>query len=223
MQESTNPLSSTDLEEVFVDVRQAYRLLYTFQRRVMDTVDEIEKLIKRPFVGGWMQFGDPRSNFFRGNSKLDNWAWDYLPMYTHDFHFGCNIDNKKIGFSVTLIADTGHFDNKTHPLKLEEFAPVEDSVTKLYFTLAKNMWVGDSKQFAAEYISKNSKKEGDNNFWEDKERNGFIQTKSYPLSSFASKEQIKQRVMDFYNFCIAKNLLPADEISFLNVNNSDAR
>lgn len=220
MQESTNPLSSTDLEEVFVDVRQAYRLLYTFQRRVMDTVDEIKKLINRPFVGGWIQLGNPRSNFFRGKSTLQNWAWDYLPMYTHDFHFGCNIDNNKIAFSVTLIADTGLFDNNADPLKIEEFAPVEASATKLYFTLAKNIWLG---KFAAEYISKNSKKEGDNNFWEDKEQNGFIQTKSYPLSSFASKEQIKQRVMDFYNFCIAKNLLPADEISFLNVNSSDTR
>ncbi len=201
-------LTPQELEEAFVDVRAAFRLLYSFQRRVMDIVQEIGRSLGQKFEGGYPHFALCKDSLFRKENSLELWAWDYLRAYVYDFHFGFDAETK-IRFSVTLVSDTGFFDAQEKDglndrLAVEKFASAESSATKIYFTLAKNMWVQDIEVKIRNledlpYIKKNSTKAMEDNLWG--EGDTFVFTHPVRLSELHNKEAIKSHLQLFLDLC----------------------
>jgi len=97
-----------ELKNSLIEVRKAYRLLYDYQKKVLDLVQFIGTEFGRSYKGGYSKYSNvtPRN----GKGHLSNWGWDWLNMYYYEFNFH-NEENKDF-FSVVLISDTGYYEAK---------------------------------------------------------------------------------------------------------------
>lgn len=189
-----NKNSTTEIEAVFFDIRKAYRLLYTYQSRVMEIMHFIGNMTSRRYEGGWSKFSNSSPKNGKGN--LDLWAWDWLNMYCYEFYFGIKeINENSIKFSVWLVSDTGFYDIETaDETDIESFSSVESSKTKLVFVIGKNTWHTNFKDFqsnmkndATDYVRRNE--------------NEVLLAKSFNLSSFINSDQTRERIQEFVSFC----------------------
>jgi len=121
-----------NFENMLANVRDSFRLLYLFNRRILDLMNYIGKKIKIPYYGGYSKFSFSSPKDGRGN--LDNCAWDWLNLYFYEFHF-C-IEN--IRLSVILQSDTGMWDADVDYLDIEKFEKTFKSKTKLIFVFNNN-------------------------------------------------------------------------------------
>jgi len=191
-----------DLHELFLNVRKAYRLLYEYQNKILKLVKYIGDFYGYSYHGGWAQFSKPCPK--NGKGSLNNWAWDWLNMYDYDFHFGIKKEkikegneneNEEIRFSIRLISDTGYYDspredkNKT---KIETFADVENSKTKLILVASNKGW-----KFGELFNSFNSKE--DEYYLKSEELNMYA--KSYNLEAFIDEEATIEKLEDFREKC----------------------
>ncbi len=98
--------TSNDFGNALVDVRKAYRLLFLYQKRVMELVQFMGDTLSFNYKGGWSWFSANTPS--KGKGSLENWAWDWLNMYFYEFNFSSKEINKnKINFSILLQSDTG--------------------------------------------------------------------------------------------------------------------
>lgn len=185
-------------QDVLLEVRKAYRLLYQYQRRVLDLMKYIGNAYQLSYEGGWTKFSNvsPRN----GTGKLSNWAWDWLSMYYYEFHFKEKlVDTDTIGFSIFLVNDTGFFEtNKTETIsatKLSKYHPVEKSETKLVFVAGKNFWEGWSQDWRDLYFV--LEKEG----CKKNDVGGIMIFKSYSLEGFFDESESEANLKDFQNYC----------------------
>lgn len=133
-------LDKEGLDDVFLNVRKAYRLLFEYQTKV-------KKLVK--FIGNYFSYTSTTGySLFSSNSPnngkkldLDSWAWDWLNMYVYEFHFGNRkIQDKDVTFSIRLYSDTGWYDKNTDRstrTKIETFETSKKSKTKLVLFVGK--------------------------------------------------------------------------------------
>jgi hypothetical protein len=102
-----------EIEAALLDVRKGYRLIYLFQRRVLDVCTEI--------IGGF----ESDLNFYqwspshyeitprRGTDPINRWAWDFLPLYdfcTFYLPEGVHWEEHKPGdwmLAIRVTADSG--------------------------------------------------------------------------------------------------------------------
>jgi hypothetical protein len=132
-----------NINQVLLDVRKSYRLLYEYQRKMLDIVKFVKGKYRLDYEGGYPKFSKSAPGEGRGN--LENWAWDWLSMYFYEFHFypqkhGDNLTH----FSIFLLNDTGYFLTKKekdiHRKTLSAFADVEKSESKLILIAGHNQW-----------------------------------------------------------------------------------
>jgi len=192
-----------ELKNSLVEVRKAYRLLYDYQKKVLDLVQFIGTEFGRSYNGGYSKYCNvtPRN----GKGYLSNWAWDWLNMYYYEFSFH-NKENKDF-FSVVLISDTGYYEAKDEDenfndkLEINKYKDVENSSTKLSLVYGDKIWECDG------FLK--------NDCWEDpkfilgnqgvyaKENNlSKMIFKSYNLEEFSNKESAIRILRDFSSFCI---------------------
>lgn len=192
---------NTNMNDLFVDVRRAYRLLYLYQRRVMDLMKFIGGHYALAYSGGWSHFSNiaPRA----GRGSLNLWAWDWLNMYHHQFYFHPKtIDNQSIQFAVFLVSDTGYYDatlTDHDKLNVKAFASPENADTCLVFLAGKGAWHGDFADFkinykkdAADYVRNNEK--------------GRVVAKSFPLQRFIDEASTIKALQEFTDFCNANGV-----------------
>lgn len=194
-------LTQAELEEAFVDVRKAYRLLYHYQRRVLDLVKFIGDNLGYDYNGGWSYFSHPAPR--NGKGKLDFWSWDWLNMYFYEFHFGFkNVNGTNVGFSIFLQSDTGFFDVEMNgKTNIEDFAEVDQSKTRLIFIAGKNGWnppqIIDDNKISSKVVNlKKELKDG-----------GFMIGKAYDLSKFRDEESTLTQIEDFINYCTNEDIM----------------
>lgn len=188
-----------ELESAFTDVRKAYRLLYKYQKRVLDLVEYIGVYFSYSYRGGFPWFSNPSPN--RGKGRLDLWSWDWLNMYRYAFNFGKkSIDNQDVYFEIQLVSDTGYYDvkaneNKISKGKLSCFGDVRESETLLILIASNKGW---NKEIVIEVL---------NGLTKDKreyllQREGVnIIAKTYKLSAFLNEESTIEQLFDFSLFC----------------------
>lgn len=135
--------SPEQLTQVLVEVRKAYRLLYHYQRRIMDTVKYISDLLSLYPEGGYPIYSDntPKAGM---RPDFDRWGWDWLNLYMYEYYFG----EKEVGkdtyyFAIQVQSDTGSFDSDAQELDLVNYSPAEKSATRLLFLYGKNRWKGE--------------------------------------------------------------------------------
>lgn len=76
----------TELKSALVDVRRAYRLLWGYQRRMMDLVQVIADGFDTQEFYAWSPISFARPTQLT-TSPLKKWAWDGLPFYKASFLF----------------------------------------------------------------------------------------------------------------------------------------
>lgn len=196
-------LTKSELESVFLDVRKAYRLLYYYQRRVLDTVKFIADTLARNVASGYSLFSNnaPRNG---ARINMDCWAWDWLNMFHYEFFFTEEERNgSTILFAVAVQSDTGYYDaqdpiNRTN---VEQFASPELSQTRLLIYAGKNTWKpGDFDSF----YKSNGKTE-----YEKKQldENKVFLAMSFPLSDFIDEANILAHLQKFFTYC-SRNGIP---------------
>ena len=196
-----------ELKNSLIEVRKAYRLLYDYQKKVLDLIQFIGTEFGRSYNGGYSKYCNvtPRN----GKGYLSNWAWDWLNMYYYEFNF--HNEKEKDYFSVLLISDTGFYEAKVeegnfnNKLDISKYKNAENSSTKLSLVYGDKIW--ECKGFLQ------------NNCWEDpefilknqgvykKENNsGKMIFKSYNLEQFLDKESSIQILRDFSSFCFENGI-----------------
>lgn len=192
-------LSENELEEVFVDVRKAYRLVYSYQRRVLDMIDFIRIVLEQKSPMGKNIFSTP---VLDGKAvDLKRWAWDWLPLYCHEFKF----EDKKVGeetytFAIAVYADNGAEDRKKDfdETEVEFFAPVENAQTQIYFYVGRNLF--DTEAFGTVWGSASP------DFYEEKTLNGHFLSHRFPLSQLRDEGSIIEKLKVFQSFCHSKGM-----------------
>jgi hypothetical protein len=192
-------LNQLELEKALVDVRKAYRLLYTYQRRVMDLMQFIGGSFDFKFGGGWPWFsGHPLKE---QKVSLDKWSWDWLNMYFYEFSFTeKEVNGTRLTFSVLAEADTGYYDAQCDTATdINGFGSVEDAQTQLIFFAGLGCaWTDfredvDDKPFplftanAPEFIRTND--------------NGIFVAKIFPLARFLNQEETLKCLTEWQEFC----------------------
>ncbi|UYZ58062.1 hypothetical protein [Hymenobacter latericus] len=191
-------LTQEDLAAVALDVRKAYRLLYLFQSRVMDTVKFIAEQLGRNYHGGWCWFSNvtPRD----GRGSLDNWAWDWLNMYHYEFFLGEElVGEHRIRLAVVLQSDTGFYDQAgAEQTDIRSFAPVEVSETRLRFLIGKNTWHGE---FESEFSPTAVRACTGYTNLKTADGNGTLITKAFPITAFLDEQSTRQVLAEFVAHC----------------------
>jgi hypothetical protein len=130
-----NPPSASS-EDIFLNVRKAYRLLHDYQQMVIDAIRYIGSQLDIAEWGGTAQFaGDARSSY----RYMDQSSWDWLPMMGWCFHFVKPLeDNEWLSLSFLIISDTGFIEgNGDDKTQTEAFKCTNESSTKIAFFLYK--------------------------------------------------------------------------------------
>lgn len=193
-----NSLTPEEFEAVLLDVRKAYRLLYLYQDRMLNTVRFIGGQLGSVYQGGypWFSSNTPRE----GKGNLESWAWDWLNMYFYEFHFGDRqVDGQNISFAVVLQSDTGSAEvPATSRIDLKGFMPVETSQSRLRLIAGRNAWVHDAGE---SFDVTNSAVYTDLFRYEKADGSGVLLAKGYPLASFLNEAATMGVLTDFVGLC----------------------
>lgn len=191
-------MDKNELEKAFIEVRRAYRLIYLYQRRVLDLIEFIANRLNLTLQGGWSKFSEPAP--VKTRVKLNRWSWDWITLYLYDFHFGKIKDN--IYFSIILQSDSGYFESDTKDkLAISSFLSADKSSTRLFFVLAKGVWGCPIKNFLEDYLGKS-----DSCFEKKLETDKFWIGKSYDLTEFIEEDSTVLKLKDFTDYAKTKNI-----------------
>ena len=191
-------MTNSEFDTVLVDVRKAYRLLYLYQRRVMDMVQFIGDSLEFRFSGGFPKFSNNTPK--EGKGDLDNWAWDWINMYFYEFRFiPQDFSNSKIHFSVCIQSDTGFYDMASkEPLDVYSFSDASKASTRLIFIVGVNT---SQDNYVAVWNENNPLYKSDSVDYIFKEHPQVLLAKSYPLSEFISAESTLKSLESWIEFC----------------------
>ena len=191
----------SNIEDVLVDVRKAYRLLHVFNSRIIDLMKYIETAFGMEFAGGMSLFtADTPGNW---KYRFNNWVWDFFNLYCYQFRFNSNTT----WLSVILQSDTGlwdkikdfsdpdEFDEKQD--KVDLFNSPEDSKTRIFFVTGNGKWSEDKIQILYE---KNLNKNIENDGVLDKGKRGKIWYKMFEISKFIDEETTLKTLDEFIGF-----------------------
>lgn len=134
-------LNISEINDALKDVRNAYRLLALYQKRLLDIVKYTTNFYGVSFNSGWSKFSNAASHGNR--ASIDKLSWDWLSLYLYEFNLGgIQIGVDRYNFKIVHQADTGYFDasadKRIAPINVEEFADVNNAVTRLFFVISKN-------------------------------------------------------------------------------------
>lgn len=215
------------LTNALQDVRRAHRILYVYQRRMLDLVHFIQGKLDMPVkdLCGIKHFSKPIYGRSIGHTPLNiwptMWAWDYLYSYLFEYYLGEKEAGDKLhNYKLSLIqySDTGYFDQDGQKRgRISEFGSEEESSSKLLFFL--------------EYKSKDSEWEWkDGSYMErivlNKEVGSKKHTKgvitigvkhkqilcSFPLERFINMEATLEVLREFRSFCQKQGIHVFDDL-----------
>lgn len=114
-------LTNKEVDAALTDVRKAHRLLYQYQKRVLDIVYYIREKYDMPEFVGAKRFSNPIGKTRRCKDEYENvnlnvfrdmWAWDFLYSFEFEYYLGCkNTDSRQISISVLQISDSGFYES----------------------------------------------------------------------------------------------------------------
>jgi hypothetical protein len=124
-----------DLNQALLDVRKAYRLLFLFQRRILDLVQELGGKLGQEFYV-WLPAGDNETISWLRN-PLQTSAWKMLPINDASFLFlppdaDHNTPRKGEWLLEILFYDDGEPDESSEELTLQGFRDPAESHSKIY-------------------------------------------------------------------------------------------
>lgn len=199
--------SIKDIQNALCDVRKAHRILYAYQKRMMDIVMFICQKLDFNCVKGY--------KFFSNNAPKKilpgTWAWDYIYSYLYEYFLDEKEDieqNNVFRMSIIQYSDTGFFDNeKSTRTKLATFATEEESQSKVLFMLEvkpKNCtwwWktndIINDKNYASKSHTSTILEKGNNK----------IVLYSIPIEKFLNEDATIDVLNEFCDFCRVNGIM----------------
>jgi hypothetical protein len=195
------PLNETELNDVFLDVRKSYRLLYLYQRRVMDLVKFIGNHYGFQYERGEQYFLNPPASW--KSIHTNHWSWDFLLMNNHVFVFKPKKlgDYEEVRLMINIVSDTGFYDNEEihDKRKIKDYSDVDKAATQIHLIL-KTKGLEWKKTYPEKYVPKQVIAPL-NNTEVLKERKKVLIAKKYDLSDFMNEESTLEQLKDFEGFC----------------------
>lgn len=208
------------IDTLLCDVRKAHRLLYEYQRRMLDLVFFIARKYKFPEsnVSGKRRFcqtikttrGED-SEYANLNIRRNMWAWDFLYSKEFEYYFKfITKNNQRVYFSLIQVSDTGNFNLKTATngsCKPSNYSDVDDSQSYLLFVLEnanRNMSV---KHFYTKELNDgiNNIIKGDEHalIYETGENTAFVMMK-FNLNTLFNEESVMTAIVAFNDIVKSK-------------------
>lgn len=187
------------MENSLNDVRKAYRYLFEYQRKLIDSIQFLTSEYK--IINAGPKFsGKPKFKSF----KFKHWSWDYLPLYQSLFKFDIGAENNKSHYkelAVYVTSDTGHFINESEKsnnrIELSRFESTENSESVVILMIcARNDFYNFSKRIALN----NKMIKEDLITYSEVEK---VIAKKYELTSFRNEESILALREDFKKYAIS--------------------
>ena len=218
--------ATKNLSNALLDVRRAHRILYAYQRRMLDLVHFIQSKLDMREFRGIKHFSKPIYGRSIGHTPLNiwptMWAWDDLYSYLFEYYLGEKEAGDKLhNYKLSLIqySDTGYFDQDGQKRgRISEFGSEEESSSKLLFFL--------------EYKSKDSEWEWKDGFYMegivlDKKVGRKEHTKdvkdtrtggkqilcSFPLERFINMEATLEVLSEFRSYCQEQGIHVFDNLT----------
>ena len=231
------------LTNALQDVRRAHRILYAYQRRMLDLVHFIQSKLDMREFRGFKHFSNPIHGRRKGHSRLkiwhDMWAWDYLYSYLFEYYLGeKEADDKQHNYKLSLIqySDTGYFDKEEEEeatraetkkrfkpeedprLELEKFKPEKESSSKLLFFLEykpkdRNWEWGDGTSLEGIVLDKEVGRKEHTKTFRDTTTGGMQILCSFPLERFINMEATLKVLREFRSFCQEQGIYVFDNLT----------
>lgn len=120
-------------EDLFLNVRKAYRLLHDYQQMVLDAIRYIGSQLDIAENGGLARFAGDAG---KGRERtLGMASWDYLPMILCEYHFLKGRHPEEwLSLSIFVVSDTGYYDADpaiAEKSRSESYGDSEKSKSKL--------------------------------------------------------------------------------------------
>ncbi len=200
---------SKELDNAFVDVRNAFRLLARYQSRVLDIINYIRE--QSPFTDMWglrrfcnvisTRKNCPGDNYATLRIYSDMWAWDFMYNYIFEYYFGqVKIQRKVIDMSVIQVSDDGFYksmSSKPSQTDISTFLPAEEANSYLVLTAGWKAWMRDEQEddydaFLHKFLSGTN----DSCIYID-DKGYWAITKRYPMQRFSSQKEADKVLTDF--------------------------
>lgn len=207
------------IDSLFTDIRNAFRLLNSYQKRVLSIVDYIR--CQSPFTDMWgakdwysSEIGRRRNSPDPDYAKLsvykDMWGWDFLYGYIFEYYFGAvEIEKKHVEMSVFQLSDDGWFiskQEKKHMTKVNTFEDADKSHTYIVFNMTitpknvkEGLWLKDPaypndewKDFLTKFFSSSSDTKITSS-----DKGSFSILKKYEMQNFTSQTATDAVIRDF--------------------------
>lgn len=149
-----------EIDNIFADVRNAFRLLNRYQERVLDIVNYIKEQTPFTRMTGQKWYSNPikktqQNDYAKLNVYHNMWGWDFLYGYIFEYYFDyIEKADKGIEMSIFQISDDGFFISEAsnkHMTDIESFAPTDKSHSYLVLNVTiKNagkdteLWLADT-------------------------------------------------------------------------------
>ena len=207
-----------EIDNIFVDVRNAFRLLNRYQKRILQIVSYIREQTAYTDMWGkkdWYsnEIGKRRNSPDPEYAKLsvgkDMWGWDFLYGYIFEYYFGRQRINKKnVEMSIFQISDDGFFissQDKKHMTDVSSFESVESShsylvlLVTVFTTKYSELWLSDPnfpddemKDFLTKFLASPIDAKITKN-----EKGEIAIIKKYELQRFVSQHETDSVIRDF--------------------------
>ena len=209
---------SKEIDNIFVDVRNAFRLLNRYQKRILQIVSYIREQTAYTDMWGKKDWysneigkrrNSPDPEYAKLSVQKDMWGWDFLYGYVFEYYFGRQRINKKnVEMSIFQISDDGFFissQDKKHMTDVSSFESSESSHSYLvlfvsvFTTKYSELWLSDPnfpddemKDFLTKFLSSPIDTKITKN-----EKGEVAIIKKYELQRFASQHEADDVIRDF--------------------------
>lgn len=194
-------MDKKELRSQLLQVRKAYRLLYDYQKHVLDLVRFVGNYLGYTTVQGYPVFSGaaPREG---KKDVFDLWSWDWLNMYHYKFNFGAKkVGDQDIFLAVHIISDTGYYAVKGgDKTEVKNFKTPEDSATRLVLYASEKEYKWKDLYEAKPFNS-------DSDEYYETLNGNKIYGRAYDLSEFINSEETIKSVKRFKQDCITRSIL----------------
>ena len=218
--------TTENLSNALLDVRRAHRILYAYQRRMLDLVHFIQSKLDMPKFRGFKHFSNPIYGRSKGHSRLniwhDMWAWDYLYSYLFEYYLGVQKTSDEAyeyKFSLIQYSDTGYFDQDgQRRCRISEFGSEKESSSKLLFFLEykpkdRNWEWGDGTSLEGIVLDKKVGSKGHTKEVRSTTSGGKQILCSFPLERFINMEATLKVLSEFRSYCQEQGIHVFDNLT----------
>lgn len=194
------------LVAALTDVRRAYRIIWMYQRRVLDLVSQIAEKFDLEFYAWSPEEYERLGRFTTDPTK--NSAWDMLPLYNTSFLYlpeDADRNRTRVGdwmLEIAVISDEGYNCKalENGEVDASQFLPAEKTRSILGLYAWRSTKTLDRNWFNSIWDSWDSEKMGwpkDGGLVENAERNIMIIGKTFDLSDLSDETAVETAVAGF--------------------------